>query len=184
MYLSVDKIFMACIFYQDFLNRRLLLSRQLHSLRLLMVKLKYSLRKFYGRRHYFVRNVSVTGDHGCVSFVVVYSRDFHLYDLSSDFKITGVTSGACVVYTSGIPTFTMDLSRVCVTQSLDFCVLFYGQLLVFSSFFFPFGIWIVCVSNYGFCYVQTSRFLAEVFFWLEFYCSSCQTICTIQWTDE
>lgn len=135
MYLSVDKIFMACIFYQDFLNRRLLLSRQLHSLRLLMVKLKYSLRKFYGRRHYFVRNVSVTGDHGYVTFVVVYTRDFHLYDLSSDFKITGVTSGACVVYISGIPTFTTDLSRVCVTQSLDFCVLFYGQLLVFSSFF-------------------------------------------------
>jgi hypothetical protein len=41
----------ACGFYQDFLDKGLLLTRKLLNQGLLLVKLKSSLRKFYGRNH-------------------------------------------------------------------------------------------------------------------------------------
>ena len=44
----------ACGFYQDFLNRGLLLTRKILKLGLLLVKLKSSLLKFYGHHYDFV----------------------------------------------------------------------------------------------------------------------------------
>ena len=54
IYLSVDTIFQSLWFlssYQDFLDRGLLLTRKLLNQGFLLVKLKSSLRKFYGRHH-------------------------------------------------------------------------------------------------------------------------------------
>ena len=44
----------ACISYQDFLDRGLLLTRKLLNQGFLLTKLKSSLRKFYGRHHNLV----------------------------------------------------------------------------------------------------------------------------------
>ena len=41
----------ACVYYQDFLDRGLLLTKKLLNQGFLMVRLKSSLRKFYGRHH-------------------------------------------------------------------------------------------------------------------------------------
>ena len=63
----------ACGSYQDFLDRGLLLTRKLLNQGFLLVKLKSSHRKFYGRRLW---NICVTNDHGYVPLVVNTSRSF------------------------------------------------------------------------------------------------------------
>ena len=57
-----------CGSYQEFLDRGLLLQRKLRNQGFLLVKLKSSLRKFYGHHHDFVDRyvISVTNDHGYV----------------------------------------------------------------------------------------------------------------------
>jgi hypothetical protein len=68
----------VCGSYQDFLDRGLVLTRKLMNQWFLLVKLKSSLRKFYGRHHDLVDRygISVTNDHGYVPFVVSISRSF------------------------------------------------------------------------------------------------------------
>jgi hypothetical protein len=68
----------ACGSYQDFLNRGLLLTRKLLNQGFLLVKLKSSLRKFYGLHHDLVdrSGISVTNDNGYVPLVVNTSRSF------------------------------------------------------------------------------------------------------------
>jgi len=69
----------ACRSYQDFLDRGLLLTRKLLNQGFLLVKLKSSLRKFYGRHHdlsWPLWNICVTNDHGYVPLVVNTSRSF------------------------------------------------------------------------------------------------------------
>ena len=67
---------LACISYHDFLDRGLLLTRKLLNQGLQMVKLKLSLRKFYGRNHELVdhygslRNNRFPDDIGYVTYVV------------------------------------------------------------------------------------------------------------------
>ena len=68
----------ACGFYQDFLDRELLLIRKLLNQGFLLVKLKSSLRQLYDRHHDLVDRygISVTNDHGYVPLVVNTSRSF------------------------------------------------------------------------------------------------------------
>ena len=63
----------ACGSYQEFLDRGLLLTRNLLNRRFLIVKLKSSLRKFYG---WLLCNICVTNDRGYVLLVVNTSRSF------------------------------------------------------------------------------------------------------------
>jgi len=68
----------ACCSYQDFFDRGLLLARKLLNQGFLLVKLKLSLGKFYGRHHDWVDHygISVSDDHGYVPLVVNTSRSF------------------------------------------------------------------------------------------------------------
>jgi hypothetical protein len=50
----------ACGSYNDFLDRGLLLTRKLLNQRFLLVKLKSSLRKFYGRHHDLVDHYGIS----------------------------------------------------------------------------------------------------------------------------
>ena len=61
----------ACGSYQDILDRGLLLTSKLLNQGFLVVKLKSSLRKVYGRHHDLVDRygMCVTNDHGCVPLV-------------------------------------------------------------------------------------------------------------------
>jgi hypothetical protein len=61
----------VCGSYQDFLDRGLLLTRKLLNQGFLLVKLKTSLRKFYGRHHELVNRYGIS-----VSLVVNTSRSF------------------------------------------------------------------------------------------------------------
>ena len=65
----------ACSSYQDFLDRGLLLTGKLLNQEFLLVKLKSSLRKCYGRYHDLVDRY-VRNDHGYVPLVVNTSRSF------------------------------------------------------------------------------------------------------------
>jgi hypothetical protein len=71
----------ACGSYQDFLNRELVLTRQLLNQGFFLVMLKSSLRKFYGRPlidRYGIQKkcICVTNDHKYVPLVVNTSRSF------------------------------------------------------------------------------------------------------------
>jgi hypothetical protein len=50
----------ACGFYQDFLDRGLLLSRKLLNRGFILVKMMSSLRNFYGRHHDFVNRYGIS----------------------------------------------------------------------------------------------------------------------------
>jgi hypothetical protein len=78
VYLSDDTYSRACGSFQDFLDRGLLLTRKLLNQGFLLIKLKFSLRKFYGRHHDLVDRygICVTNDHGYVPLVVNTSRSF------------------------------------------------------------------------------------------------------------
>jgi hypothetical protein len=69
----------ACVSYQDFLDKGLLLTKKLLNQGFLLVKLKSSLRKFYGchqRLGWPLWNICVTNDHGYVPLVVNTYRSF------------------------------------------------------------------------------------------------------------
>jgi hypothetical protein len=66
----------ACGFYQKFIDRWLLLTRKLLNQGFLLVKLKSSLRKLYGRHHDLVDRYGISADHGYVPLVVNTSRFF------------------------------------------------------------------------------------------------------------
>ena len=72
----------ACITYSDFLERALLLTRKLLNQGFLMVKLKSSLRKFYGRHHELVDRYEVAVSkmasdlYLCRKFILFHIPDF------------------------------------------------------------------------------------------------------------
>jgi hypothetical protein len=112
-YISLSWYSRACGFYQDFLDRELLLIRKLLNQGFLLVKLKSSLRQLYDRHHDLVDRygISVTNDHGYVPLVVNTSRSFRHSWLITGFVATmwintmGATNEA-VAYPSGAPEFT------------------------------------------------------------------------------
>ena len=77
----------ACGSYQDFFDRGLLLTRKLLNQGFHLVKLKSSLRKFYGDHHDLVDRygISVTNDHGYVPLLVSTSRSFPHWRLITGF---------------------------------------------------------------------------------------------------
>ena len=125
----------SCDSYQYFLDRELLLTRKLLNQGFLLVKLKSSLRKFYGRHHDLVDyyGISVINDHRYVSLVVNTSRSFH-----HSWHITGLVT----ILTRRVPLVEQELSilpehlgsppvfsEVRVTRSLVLCVSFVDRCL-------------------------------------------------------
>ena len=126
----------ACGSYQDFLDRGLLLTWKLLNQGFLLVKLKSSLRKFYGRHHDLVDRygISVTNDHGYVPLVVNTSLSFPysrlITRLTRRVPLVEQELHTLPVYLSSPPVF----SGVRVTRSLDLYVCFVDHCL---SFFWP-----------------------------------------------
>ena len=124
----------ACGSYQDFLDRELLLTRKLLNQGFLLVKLKSSLRKFYGRRHDLI-------DRPWNICVVNTSRSF-----PHSWLITGVVTRL----TRRVPLVEQELLTlpeqlssppgfigVRVTRSLVLCVCFVFVVC-------PFSVWPLC----------------------------------------
>ena len=144
----------ACGSYQDFLDRGLLLTRKLLNQGFLLVKLKSSLRKFYGRHHDLVNRygISVTNDHGYASPSVNTSLSFPHSRLITGFvtrlirRVTLVEQDLLTLpeHLSSPPVF----SGVHVARSLVLYVCFVDRCLSFCTF--SFGHCVVCSSIYGF----------------------------------
>jgi hypothetical protein len=138
----------ACGSYQDFLDRGLLLTMKLLNQGFLLVKLKSSLRKFYGRHHDLVDRygISVTNDHGYVPLVVNISRFFPHSRFITGF-VTRLTRRVPLVeqelitlpeHLSSPPVF----SGFRVTRSLVLCVCIVDRCLSFCTF--SFVCWPLC----------------------------------------
>jgi hypothetical protein len=127
VYLSqLIRYFRACGFNHDFLDRGLLLTRQLPNQGFLLAKLKSSLRKFYDRHH----------DSGYV-ILVVYSFP-HSWPITG--FVTRLTQRMSLVEQElfALPWNLKSppvLSEVSVTRSLVLCIMFYRSLF-FLLFFF------------------------------------------------
>ena len=141
LYLSVD----TCGSYYNFLDRVLLLTRKILNQGLLLVKLKSSLWKFYGRNHDLVDRygITVSNDHGYVTFVVNTSRFFPHSWLITGF-VTRLTRRVSLVewellalreYLSSHPSF----SWVRVTRSL-----FYMYVLLIVGC--PFALFVLAIA--------------------------------------
>ena len=146
----------ACGSYQDFLDRRLLLTRKLLNQGFLLVKLKSSLRKYYS-----LWNICVTNDHGYVPLVVSTSRSFPHSPLITGF-VTRLTRRVPLVEQELLTlpehlSLPRVFSGVLVTRSLVLYVCFSDRCLSFCAF--PVGHCVVCSSIYGFSlplwYLQT-----------------------------
>jgi hypothetical protein len=136
----------SCGSYQDFLNRGLQLTRKLLNQGFLLVKLKSSLQKFYGRHHVWpLWNICVTNDHGYVPLVVNTSRSFPHSWLITGFVTRLTRQMPLVAYPSGAPEFTAVFSGVHVTWSLVLYVCFVDRCLSFCTF--SFGHCVVCSSS-------------------------------------
>jgi hypothetical protein len=120
----------------------LLLTRKLLNQRFLLMKLKSSLRKFYGRHHDFVGRcwISVTNDHGPVPLVVNVSQSFPHSWLITGF-VTRLTRRVSLVeqallillgHMSSPPVFSGDR----VTRSLVLHVCFVDRCLSLCPFSF------------------------------------------------
>ena len=143
----------ACGSYQDLLDRGLLLTRKLLSQGFLLVNLKSSLRKFYGRHHEWLGwslwNICVTNDHGYVPLVVNKSRSFPRSWLITGF-VTRLTQRVSLVEQE-LPTLPEHLSSppvfsgVRVTRSSVLYVCFVDRCLSFCTF--SFGHCVVCPSS-------------------------------------
>ena len=101
----------ACGSYQDFLDRGLLLTRKLLNQGFLLVKLKSSLRKCYGRHHDLVDHYGIfvsqmtTICSTCKHFPVLSSFTTY-YRVCNYLNRTGVTSGVGTANPSGAPEVT------------------------------------------------------------------------------
>jgi hypothetical protein len=134
------------------------LTRKLLNQGFLLVKLKSSHRKFYGRRLW---NICVTNDHGYVPLVVNTSRSFPRSWLITGF-VTRLTRRVSLVEQE-LLTLPEHLSSptvfsgVRVTRSLVLYVCFVDRCLSFCTF--SFGHYVVRSSIYGFWlplwYLQT-----------------------------
>ena len=123
------RYFRACGSNHDFLDRGLLLTKQLLNQDFLLVRLKSSLRTCYGRYH----------DHGYATLVVNTFLSFH-----HSWPITGFVTRL----TQRMPLVEQELltlpgnlksppilSEVSVTRSLVLCIMFYRSLFVLLFFF-------------------------------------------------
>jgi hypothetical protein len=145
----------ACGPYQDFLDRGLLLIMKLLNQGFLLVKLKSTLRKIYGRHHDLVDRygISVTNDHGYVPLVVSTSRFFPHSRFITGF-VTRLTRRVPLVEQelinlpehlssppvfSGVPVTRSLVVRVCIVdRCLSFCTFSFGHCVVCSSSIYEF----------------------------------------------
>ena len=161
VYLSqMIRHYIACGSYQDFLDRRLLLTRKLLNQGFLLVKLKSSLRKPW--LGWPLWNICFTNDHGYVPLVINTSRSFPHSRLITGF-VTRLTWRVPLVeqelltlpeHLSSPPVFSV----VRVTRSLVLYLCFVDRCMSFCTFSFCHCV--VCSSSiYGFrlprCYLQT-----------------------------
>ena len=138
--------------YQNFLDRALLLTRKLLNQGFLLVMLKSSLRKFYGRHPWLgwpLWNICVTNDHGYVPLVVSIPRSFPHSWLISGF-VTRLTRRVPLVEQElfTLPEHMSSPAVFCgvhVTRSLVLCVCFVDRCLFFCTF--SFGHCAVCFSS-------------------------------------
>jgi len=121
--------------------------------KIIMIKLKSSLRKFYGRHHdlvssygVYVLQMTACGKHFPVlsSFMTPH-RDYNLSNT------TGAISGVGITCPSGAPEFTRILSVVRVTRSLLFCAIFCRWLFVFCPLLWP-----LCCMSFDLRFLITS----------------------------
>ena len=128
----------ACGSHQDILDRGLLLKRKLLNQVFLLVKLKSSLLKFYGRHHGIYVS---TNDHGYVPIVVNTSWSFPHSWLITGF-VTRLTRGVSLVeqeltilpgHMSSPPVF----SGACVNRSLVLCVCSVDGCPIVLFFYWP-----------------------------------------------
>ena len=86
----------------------------------------------------WLQNVCDTVDHEYVTFVVVKSSPFNVHNLLRIFytsNTTVATSRAVTIYPSGASRFDYGFSsRLCIAQSIVFCVALCRPLVVISSF--------------------------------------------------
>jgi hypothetical protein len=133
----------ACGSYQDFLGRGLLLTRKLLNQAFLLVKLKSSLRTFYGRHRDLFDHYGIS-----VSLVVNTSRSFPHSRLITGF-VTRLTRRVPLVEQE-LPTLPEHMSSppvfsgVRVTRSLVLYICFVDRCLS------------VCTFSFGQCVVYTS----------------------------
>ena len=145
----------ACGSYQDFFDRGLLLTRKLLNQGFLLVKLKSSLQKCYGRHHDLV-------DRNGISVSQMTTDMFHLSYTSQFFPHSRLITGFVTRLTRRVPLVEQELlilpkhlssppvfSGVRVTRSLVLYVCFVDRCLSFCTF--SFGHCVVCSSSiYGF----------------------------------
>ena len=159
----------ACGSYKDFLDRGLLLTRKLQNQGFLLVKLKSSLRKFYGRTmtvltvmeclcHKWPRICSPCHKH----FPVLSS--FMTYHVVCNYiHTTGSTSGAGTAYPSGALEFTPVISGARVTRSLVLYVCFVDRCLSFCIFF---GHCVVCSSSIYGLWLPLNYFISTIYLYI------------------
>jgi hypothetical protein len=136
------RYFRACVSNHDFLDRGLLLTRQLLKQDFLLVRLKSSLRTCCGRHH----------DHGYVTLVVSTSLSF-----PHSWPVTGFVTRL----TQRMPLVEQELlllpgnhksppiiSEVSVTRSLVLCIMFYRSLFVLLFFF-------LCIFRHFFRFTES-----------------------------
>ena len=131
----------TCGSYHDILDKGSLLTRKLLNQWLLVVKLKLSLRKFYGHHynlvnrygvsvHKWPRICSVCRNHNPVLSSL---RTYHKFCNKSN--TTGGTCWAGTAYPSRRPEFAPVFTGVRVARSVVFCVMLCRSLFVLLSFF-------------------------------------------------
>ena len=159
----------GCGSYQDFLDRGLLLTRKIQNQGFLLVKLKSSLRKCYGRHHDLVDRSGISVSQMTTDmFHVNTSRSFPHSRLITGF-VTRLTRRVPLVEQE-LPTLPQHLSSppvfsgVRVTRSLVLYVCFVDRCLSFCTF--SFGHCVVCSSICGFWlppwYLQTLNKLCQL----------------------
>ena len=141
----------ACGSHQDFLDRGLLLTRKLLHQAFLLVKLKSSLRQFYGRHHDLVDRyvICVTNDHGYVPLVTNTSRSSPHSQLITGF-VTRLTWRVSLVDQELLTlpehmSSSLVFSGVRVTRSLLLYVCYVDRCLSFCTFSFGHGV--ICSSS-------------------------------------
>jgi hypothetical protein len=103
----------ACISFQDFLDRGLLLTRKLLNQGFLLVKLKSLLRKFYGRHHdlvdhYGISVSQITMDMFHLSYILPFSHSWLVTEFVT--RLTWLVPWAVTAYPSFVFIFTYMLS--------------------------------------------------------------------------
>ena len=139
----------ACVSYEDFLYRGLLLTRKLLNQWFLLANLKSSLRKCYDRHDDLVghQNICVINDiicSTCRKHFPVFSSFMTYHRVYNQINTTGVTSGAGTAYPSGAPEFIPGFQWGSCCSIFSSMCMFCRSLFVLWYFFF----WPLCCLSF------------------------------------